>query len=402
MNNSPLLTDIENLVIALTKVSPIEEDFQWLKLKMSAVENWSEFENIIQVNRLESLIFKNLGIIKSEIDFPENLYKRYKSFYIHSLRRNLEKRKDILPILQIHRERNIPLNLLKGIPLSEFIYKDYGARSMSDLDVLVPVDKIQESKEIFLTNGWELVDHDSSHLPDHIHELRDTHNPYSFQKGGTKVELHDKIHSGLPSYHIPIKDLWERSKTYRFLNHEIFTFEDEDFLIHLCVHLHQHFVTTSVFMFKHFIDIEGFINSENTKIDWEVVNRRSIQYNCQEEVFNVIRMINEFFGTRVIIPTGLNENYPYFNLFMGYLRGETSQIEVFLESKANIHKAHLTNADTLQKKVIYIFALLFPNKNLIRLRYKKNKKSFIYHLYILRWIELVYNQIKHLIFPPKL
>lgn len=396
------ITNFEQLAIELTKVNPSAEEFQLLAAKLRSIHDWLKFDNIIQINRLETLVFKNLGVLKEEVNFPEKLYMRYKSIYLHSLKRNLDKLKNILPIIQAFKEKGIPVNLLKGIPLSEFVYKDYGSRTMSDLDVLVPIDMIPEAKEIFLANNWDLLENKSSHLPDNINELRDTHNPFSFQKSKAKIELHDKIHSGLNTYHIPIDELWKRSKSYLFLNHELLTFDDEDFLIHLCVHLHQHFVTISVFMFKHFVDIEGFINSKNTKIDWGELNRRAIEYNCQNEVFNVIKIVNNFFGTNVIIPSEVIEDYPYFDLFIRYLRGETDQINLYLESKSNLHKAHLSNADTLSKKMTYIFLLLFPNQNLIRIRYSKKENSFIFHLYVYRWLEFVFENLKHLLHPSKL
>jgi hypothetical protein len=57
-------------------------------------------------------------------------------------------------VLKALAEAGTPTVLLKGAALAAGVYKDLGARPMTDVDILIPIEKAEASYEMLMARGW--------------------------------------------------------------------------------------------------------------------------------------------------------------------------------------------------------------------------------------------------------
>lgn len=92
------------------------------------------------------------------IDYLPSILKDYLS-YQHNfiLNRNLNIKQQYKNITKVFNERNItPLALKGGDTLLYNLYPDYGCRFMSDLDILIPEDKLDLAKDLLIKVGYDI------------------------------------------------------------------------------------------------------------------------------------------------------------------------------------------------------------------------------------------------------
>ena len=85
-------------------------------------------------------------------------------------------------------ERGIPVVPLKGPVLAEVLYDDVGARPSSDIDLLLPADKLSEAADVLVQLGWQPEPdlRPGSPLPLLHYVLTHPHLP--------PIELHWRVH----------------------------------------------------------------------------------------------------------------------------------------------------------------------------------------------------------------
>jgi len=82
--------------------------------------------------------------------------------------------------------KGVPVVVLKGIPLLIDCYRDAGLRPMADVDLLVPMDRVQEVAALLRADGWTK----------HIHREEwnsvtlEAQQSYNWQKNGAHLDLH--------------------------------------------------------------------------------------------------------------------------------------------------------------------------------------------------------------------
>ncbi len=88
-------------------------------------------------------------------------------------------------IVKVCNEAGVPNMLLKGIPLALYYYKDMGVRPMSDIDLLVPWEHLEQTSKLLekLGNKANPIERKYQHL---IHAI------HCFDEGGVDVDLHWK------------------------------------------------------------------------------------------------------------------------------------------------------------------------------------------------------------------
>ena len=96
---------------------------------------------------------------------------------------------------------------LKGLFLLENIYKDVGARSMSDLDILVHREDLNRTIEILQGLGYQL----SRYFDIRDSNLDIKHVPPMTLSDGTHVEIHWTLLEEDEPFTIAMDGVWQRS-----------------------------------------------------------------------------------------------------------------------------------------------------------------------------------------------
>ena len=187
----------EQILLFAARPNLNELDLKKLSDFIYTITDWEVFAKQIYQSGLSSLIYKNFNRLPNKNIIPDTIMMHLKKRYITLYFNNTQKHKDLENVIRLCNKQGIPIIPLKGVPLIHFIYKDFGLRSMSDIDILVKDEDIEKFKELILKNGWEIDD--SQEISPFVSQMADLQHPYTFALGNTKIELHTKLHSGLSS-----------------------------------------------------------------------------------------------------------------------------------------------------------------------------------------------------------
>jgi len=176
--------------------------------------------------RLLPLLYHNL----SRQSVEDELMPRLKGIYRKSWSKNQLLFYKTGKMLVFFHENRIKTLVMKGIPLSILIYKNYAVRPMADMDILVPFSQARSTVELLRNSGWTL------------------HNPHYLEfnlKYGRSATLIDKEDIELDLHWHPIfeahgdiseSDFWDQAVPFEIVGVKTLSFCPTDMLFHSIVH----------------------------------------------------------------------------------------------------------------------------------------------------------------------
>lgn len=140
-------------------------------------------------------------------------------------------------------QQNISVLLLKGIPLLAYYYKDFGARFLSDADLMVREESAEKAIKLIVENRWTYINPDFT-LSEKLSfdQLKKTTKETGFKNAlDAEADLHwDLSDPYMPKGHKPrvsfAKEIWSRAVTRPFKGTVCSVPCPEDMLIHVIVH----------------------------------------------------------------------------------------------------------------------------------------------------------------------
>lgn len=265
--------------------------------KANGVEGYSnpEFLNNVVFNERERelLLESHLSAFLFPIspkagssEIPEAINKIAYKCYFENVGINtllLNALKEIAQACDEHKMRVVPL---KGADLLMSVYENIGLRQLSDLDILIEKSDLEKFRMIMHSLGYT----ETPMLPRRAAEIVDHPSPYLYTRNGLHVDIHLKLNKK-KKFDLTIQDLWSRVTQFEFEGVVVWKLEKIDFLIHLCVHLHKHFI---VFNHKaiHFLDIKLFILKNG--IGLKELLARAEEFRCVTEVKEIVYLLNAF------------------------------------------------------------------------------------------------------------
>jgi hypothetical protein len=169
---------------------------------------------------------------------PKEIFERLRNRFHKSSRSSLFFTAELIKIVQLFNQNNIPVIPFKG-PSLALMYEDSGLREFCDLDALVKEQDAFRSAKLLREMNYCEVPGYAAALQSRILSQR---NHYRIRKENSPVvvELHWAI---LPAYFtlpIQIEAWWRRAKHASLEGHRILTLSPEDLLIALCIHACKH------------------------------------------------------------------------------------------------------------------------------------------------------------------
>jgi len=283
-------------------------------------------------------------------------------------------------------EANIRIIPLKGLDLLLNVYENIGLRQLSDLDVLIEKSNLENFRNIMSKLGYTEI----PMLPRKAVQLIDHPSPYLYVRNGLHVDLHVKINKK-KRFDVNIEQLWNRAQQTELEGVPIFRMDKLDFLVHLCIHLHKHFV---VFNHKtiHFLDVKLYYLKND--ISLEECMERAKSYGCQQEVLEILYLIKTFLQLKNIP----NEVFGSLNE-MKRKELESNFILSLSFSKIELEKRAVSEPyfriPQLSKKnqFFYIVYYLFPSFEFVR-AVNRTSPSPVLWLYIKRLFSETRNILK--------
>ncbi|MBN1871954.1 MAG: signal peptidase I [Candidatus Omnitrophica bacterium] len=250
--------------------------------------NWQIFFDYAFKSGNSVLVHEAMNLISSEIRIPKKILDRFKSLR-YSITSNAEAQySELMGLLLKFSELGIAAMPLKGVLLSEKLYRDRAARGSSvDFDLLIRKADLDRSVDMLKGIGYKIIGNNE------IDAWR-WHYKF-FKKGNTLVDLRWNV-TMTDKNPIRLKELWERARPVDIDGTRYYRPGEEELLLYLALHLVH---SDSFNQLRYVSDIHALITSDENKIDWRLLSDMSHDWGVPHSLYTSIFLSKDFFNTDV-------------------------------------------------------------------------------------------------------
>lgn len=237
--------------------------------------------------RLLPLAYQNL----SSNGYTDDLVNgRLKGIYRQAWIKNQQLFYKTANVLETLHGAGIRTAVLKGIALTELVYKNYGTRPMADMDILVPFTSAHDAIEILENSGFTLQD---AHLLEHnLHYGRGI----AFKDDeDTEVDLHWHITSHAHE-NIEMTDFWDEILPIQISGVQTHILCATDNLFHAIVHGIRRNPEPPI---RWIADAVTIINSEDVEVDWQRLIYYSKKLRVYLQIKEALLYISDVYNARI-------------------------------------------------------------------------------------------------------
>jgi hypothetical protein len=144
------------------KSFPNKEEQKFLTLIFSNendfIDLWEKWKKDINFNNINYSVLRLMPLLYlrlKKFNVVDGPIGRIKGMYKMAWYKNQMILDSVRKVILLFNEANIPVVLLKGVPLIENVYKDKGARCLGDADILISPKYLEKAMEIMVHNGWD-------------------------------------------------------------------------------------------------------------------------------------------------------------------------------------------------------------------------------------------------------
>jgi hypothetical protein len=229
-----------------------------------AEDVWQQVYRHAERHRVAALIYWQLR--KAHPPLPERFLQPFKQFYLATLGRNGIFLTELNRIVTLLTAAGMEVVLLKGAVFLRSLYEDIGLRPMSDLDILLRREAIDQAVDLLKQSGYEApILHQSEAIQkDVTHDvhLRQSQPPY------VDVEVHWLLGSGEKYRQRTDMDwFWQRIIPFEGWAQGVYTLNPGAHLLYICGHLaHQHGLGGLGMLWLY--EVACFLKKFEHHIDW--------------------------------------------------------------------------------------------------------------------------------------
>ncbi|HEX8949352.1 MAG TPA: signal peptidase I [Dissulfurispiraceae bacterium] len=189
-------------------------------------------------------------------------------------------------------EHGIEVLAMKGAALAELVYRDIGAREMSDVDLLIKRQELEKANAVLEELGYrsedvscfDAVANDKNYLTTRDYRSRDPRSP-SFH-----IHWH-MVNSSIPAPYaqkVDMDKIWADAVPVEIAGVRVFCMAPHHFLIHLCEHAMR--ATHSAARLVYLLDIAALAARYGTALDWRRVVEDGRDFGVERFLYNVLEL----------------------------------------------------------------------------------------------------------------
>lgn len=243
--------------------------------------NWNRFIELARHHRVFPTINRKLqGMDSSAVPaFVVGLFKRD---YYRNTFQMLALSGEIEQLAKQLGERGIRALFLKGPVIAADLYGDVSLRTSCDLDLLIPIAKLDEAEKLLESLGYVKDDYIVSVLNDW--RWRHHHSSFIHPKTEVKVELHWRLNPG-PAKEPSFEELWGRKRKSALINRPIYYLGREDLFMFLTAHGARHGWSR----LRWLLDIKQLVRQQ---INWPVLVSLMKKYHYSHLAGQALLLVN--------------------------------------------------------------------------------------------------------------
>lgn len=316
--------------------------------------NWNSFIQLSIHHRVFPFIYKRLKELKG-VYIPATVLQEFSRIYQKNIFRMLHLSGETQKISKLFSNNQIRTLFLKGPVLAADLYGDISLRTSADLDILIPIEKLNQAEEILLNEGYIKDEYISTVLNDW--KWRHHHFTFFHPQKDVKVEIHWRLNPG-PAKEPKFDDLWKRKRVSSLSSELIYTLGLEDLFLFLVSHGARHGWSR----LRWLDDINQIIESE---IDWKKTINLLKKFHNYDVGGQALYLAIHLLDAKV--PTELNKMIN---------RKRTKQLSLdalfYIKQMINLHtdpvpkevseyhKRHLFYLMSANQKFFFVLSFLYP------------------------------------------
>jgi Uncharacterised nucleotidyltransferase len=260
---APLSKEIE-LVLLLIKLS---FEPQRIYTVINCVQNtpidWENVYEIAKIHKIRPLILRGVNLLPKDL-IPQAFLSHLEAQTTEIIMRSLRNTKELLKILSLLKQHNIPVIPYKGSYFAKKYYGTYNMRETIDVDIFVYEKDIPQIIDVFKTIDY------TPHFPLNADQLQlylNLNNDYNFQpvRQGSYIEPHFKSNIPHSGTWFTLDTLMPYTEDVIFENTLIKAFNINAELLLLITH---HGIKEGWTKLKYLVDFYALLKHDKGNIDW--------------------------------------------------------------------------------------------------------------------------------------
>ncbi|MCT7958516.1 nucleotidyltransferase domain-containing protein [Laspinema palackyanum] len=302
--------------------------------------NWNYLVNTARRHEVIPLLYWQLKNVCPEA-VPQDILNKLRSAFSANAKKNLAITVDLVKILNLFQNHNIPVIALKGPVLACYAYNNLGLRTFVDLDILVPEEFALAAIDLLTEHGYErMYKFKDFQIPRYI-KLRNE-LAFVFESKNFSIDLHWAL---MPE---PLRSV---SKLLSYENQEIYigsnkfkipTLSAESLLLFLCIHSTKHSWSSLKFV----CDLAEVIRSK-PELDWKLIESQAESLGTKNILFLGLYLCQELLGT--VLPKEISQKLeanPQLKIWISQIKQQLFEAE----GRINFFKKHRIYLQTLSWK----------------------------------------------------
>jgi hypothetical protein len=277
------------LILACSKGSITKDTRDTIANLLEKELNWDYVFRQAERHGLIPLIYYTLKITAPEY-VPEDVLQRMNEIYLFSMKQSMIQVSELLQVIQLGKDHEIPVIPYKGTALSQQIYGDIGLRMSSDIDIIVRQQDAIRAKALLMSQGYTPGISLTPEQDKKFIRLRCEYDLYHPRR--TTIDIHWQF---IPYYYLaPFKetDIWSGLRAISLEGRDIFALSPEIQIIALCLHGAKHQWKG----LRQIGDIAGIIASEKD-INWELILKIAREKRIERIISLGLRLAEELMKT---------------------------------------------------------------------------------------------------------
>jgi hypothetical protein len=240
------------------------------------------------------LLYHRLQAQRADTALSKERVRPYKEAYLGTAARNLQGYRDLRELASALLAADIPIIVLKGVFLTEVVYRNPGVRPMVDMDLLVPQEHLATAAQILADGGF----HTAKPLTADVIVQAVQHLPISTKSVAARaVEVHWSLTPPHQPYSVEVTEFWQRAIPATIAGLPLQALCPEDLLLHLCMHLaYMHEFACGL---RPFCDVAATLNHYGEQLDWTAVVERASRWRWGRGVYLALYLAGEWLGAAV-------------------------------------------------------------------------------------------------------
>lgn len=254
------------------------------KMAVQANLEWEKLQKSVDDEALAPLIYH---IVRNQNIVPKSLEEKWRSAYYQNACRNTLLLRELAQVLHKLAAAGIDAIALKGAALAELVYGDIAARPMSDLDLLIQIDNLTETRQVLTSLGYSPVGVDMQ--TGFTDEFRNEEILYKQGLVDIYIDLHWRLIAPIYYQRTLTTDwFWKTAISVEINKAPALVLGCEAELVYLCAHLMLHHGGKSL-LWLH--DVAAVIIFYKERINWEIVLNKAQEYNLMLSVQQILLQV---------------------------------------------------------------------------------------------------------------